>query len=341
MTEDWRLRTAAATALLALIAAGAVPAVAAEPEPPRGVFSAQFDNDLFQGMDQNYTSGARFSYVAPMEPTHPLRPLARALPLVEGDLRVSYALAQKLFTPRDVSQSQPILNDEPYAGYLYVGIGFESEQRGEAGRSILESVELQVGVVGPDAYGEQTQKAAHRLFGAQDPMGWDNQLNNELAINLYYDRAWVGWYGTAIGQPNSGYRIDLSPYVGAALGNVYTYAAAGATLRFGPNLPPSLGPSSIRPGPPGTDYYRPVSEMRWYLFAALEGWAYARNIFLDGNTFTDSQSVDKYPFVGDLRVGLSLQLGRYRFSFSETIGTKQFHGQESNSFGSLSLSYAF
>jgi len=335
------MRTAAGTALLALIAAGFVPAVAAEPEPPLGVFSAQFDNDLFQGTDQNYTSGARFSYVAPMAPSHPLRPLARALHLAEGDLRVSYALAQKIFTPRDVSQTQPILDDEPYAGYLYVGIGIESEQRREAGRSIFDSVELQVGIVGPAALGEQTQKTAHSLFGSEEPMGWDNQLNNEPAINLYYDRAWVGWYGTAVGQPDSGYRMDLSPHVGAALGNVYTYAAAGATLRFGPHLPRSLGPSSIRPGPPGIDYYRPVSDMRWYLFAALDGWAYARNIFLDGNTFTDSQSVDKYPFVGELRMGIAVQYGRYRLTFSEMVGTKQFHGQESNRFGSLNLSYAF
>jgi hypothetical protein len=341
MTEAGKMRTAAGTALLALIAAGFVPAVAAEAEPPRGVFSAQFDNDLFQGTDQNYTSGARFSYVAPMAPSHPLRSFARALPLVEGDLRVSYALAQKIFTPVDVSQTQPIPDDEPYAGYLYVGIGIEAEQRREGGRSILDSVELQVGVVGPAALGEQTQKAAHRLFGSEDPKGWDNQLNNEPAINLYYDRAWVGWYGTAVGPPESGYRIDLSPYVGAALGNVYTYAAAGATLRFGPQLPPSLGPSSIRPGSPGTNYYRPVSDMRWYLFAALEGWAYARNIFLDGNTFTDSQSVDKYPFVGELRLGFTMQLGRYQLTFSESFGTRQFHGQESNRFGTLSLSYAF
>ena len=76
--------------------------------------------------------------MAPMTSSNPLRPLARALPLVEGDLRVSYALAQKFFTPRDVSQTQPILDDEPYAGYLYVGIGIESEQRRDGGRSILE-----------------------------------------------------------------------------------------------------------------------------------------------------------------------------------------------------------
>ena len=334
------MRTTVGAAFLVLSAAGFISAATAE-EPPQGVLSVQFDNDVFTGTDRYYTSGARVSYVTPMAPSHPLRPLARALPLFEGELRISYALAQQLFTPSDVSQSQPIPNDEPYAGYLYAEIGIESEKRRDDGRSILDSAALQIGVVGPHAYGEQTQKAAHKLFGTDDPMGWDNQLNNELAINLYYDRVWVGWYGTGTGQPDSGYRIDLSPNVGAALGNVYTYAAAGATLRFGRNLPPSLGPSSIRPGPPGTNYYKPVPDVRWYLYVDVEGWAVARNIFLDGNTFTQSQSVDKNTLVGELRAGLAVQLGRYRLTYARVSGSKEFCGQVSNRFGALSLSTAF
>jgi hypothetical protein len=340
MTEAGRIRTAARTALLALVAASPVSAAAAEPEPPRGVLTLQIDNDVFAGSDQNYTSGFRIAYAAPMGPSHPLESTARALPLMGGPMRVSYSLGQQLYTPRDISVSQPILTDEPYAGYLYVGIGFESEPPREHAPRILISVELQLGVVGPAALGEQTQQAAHKIFNSDEANGWDNQLKNEPAINLFYDRVWIGWYETRIGEAGR-YRIDLSPHVGAALGNVYTYAAGGATLRFGPNLPASLGPSSIRPGPPGTNYYRPVSDMRWYLFAALEGWAYARNIFLDGNTFTDSQSVDKYPFVGEARVGIAMTLGRYRLAYAQAFRTKQFHGQESNRFGSLSLSYAF
>lgn len=335
------MRRTVGAVVLALTAAGCVPVVAAEPEPPRGVLSVQFDNDYFLDTDQNYTSGFRVSYVTPLAPSHPLRPLARALPLVEGELRASYSLAQKIFTPRDISQTQLITTDQPYAGYLYAGIGFESEKRREDGRRILDSIELQLGVVGPHAYGEEVQKAAHSLFGSDEPMGWDNQLNDELAIQLYFDRVWGGWYGTWIGEKEGNYRIDLSPYVGAALGNVYTHAAAGATLRFGQNLPPHDGPSSIRPGPPGTDYFKPTPDIRWYLFVGLEGRAVAHNIFLDGNTFTDSHSVDKNGLVGELRFGLAVLLGRYRLTYAWVERSKEFHGQVSNRFGALNLSIAF
>lgn len=341
MTEAGRLRTAAGTALLALMAACSVPAAAAEPEPPPGVLTLQIENDVFAGSDQNYTSGFRIAYAAPLGPSHPLESTARALPLMGGPMRYAYSLGQQLYTPRDISASQPILTDEPYAGYLYVGIAIESEPPREHGPRILSSFELQVGIVGPAALGEQTQNAAHKIFNSDEANGWDNQLKNEPTLNLFYDRAWIGWYETRIGQAGSGYRIDLSPHVGAALGTVYTYAAAGATLRFGPNLPASLGPRTLRPGPPGSDYYKTAPNGRWHLFLALEGRAVARNIFLDGNTFTDSQSVDKYSYVGESRVGFAMTLGRYRLAYAQVFRTKQFHGQDPDSFGSVSISTDF
>jgi len=335
------MRTAAGTALLALIAAGSVPAVAAEPEQPPGVLTLQIDNDFFAGSDQNYTSGFRVAYAAPMGPSHSLASIARALPLMGGPVRAAYSLGQQLYTPRDISASQPILTDEPYAGYLYVGIGFESESPREHASRVLASYELQVGVVGPAALGEQTQKAAHEIFNSNEAKGWDNQLKNEPALNLFYDRVWIGRYETRIGEAGSGYRIDLSPHIGAALGNVYTYASGGATLRFGPNLPASLGPRSLRPGPPGSGYYKTAPDARWHLFLSFEGRAVAHNIFLDGNTFTDSQSVDKYPFVGEARVGIAMTLGRYRLTYAQAFRTKQFHGQDPESFGSVSISTDF
>jgi len=198
------MRTAAGAALLALIAAGFVPALAAEPEPPRGVLSLQIDNDLFARSDQNYTSGIRIAYTTPMGSSHPLESSVRALPLFAGPSRVTYSLGQQLYTPRDISASQLITTDEPYAGYLYAGFGIESELPREHGRRILVSFELQVGIVGPTALGKQTQQAAHKIFGSEKANGWDNQLKNEPTINLYYDRVWSGWYETRIGEAGSG-----------------------------------------------------------------------------------------------------------------------------------------
>lgn len=78
------------------------------------------------------------------------------------------------------------------------------------------------------------------------------------------------------------------------------------------------------------------------MFAGLEGRAVLYNIFLDGNAFTDSHSVDKEPFVGDLQAGLVVQWNRFRITYTQIFRTKEFEGQDSGDiFGSLSFSYHF
>jgi hypothetical protein len=67
-----------------------------------------------------------------------------------------------------------------------------------------------------------------------------------------------------------------------------------------------------------------------------------RDIFLDGNTFKDSHSVSKEPFVGDLIVGASLILNRFKISYVQVSRSKEFKKQDSeSSFGSISFSYSF
>jgi len=90
-----------------------------------------------------------------------------------------------------------------------------------------------------------------------------------------------------------GLDADVLPHFGGALGNVFTYGAAGVTLRIGSGLEDDFGPPRIRPSLPGSAYFLPGKGFNWYLFAGLEGRAVLYNIFLDGNTFTDSHSVDK------------------------------------------------
>ena len=53
----------------------------------------------------------------------------------------------------------------------------------------------------------------------------------------------------------------MTPHVGGAVGNVLTYGAAGATLRFGEDLRNDLGgPQRIRPSLPGSAYFDPVEQ---------------------------------------------------------------------------------
>jgi lipid A 3-O-deacylase len=68
----------------------------------------------------------------------------------------------------------------------------------------------------------------------------------------------------------------------------------------------------------------------------------ARNIFLDGNSFKDSASVDKKPVVGDLYFGASLAYERVRLTYAYVIRSKEFDGQDApDKFASLTMTIKF
>ena len=79
----------------------------------------------------------------------------------------------------------------------------------------------------------------------------------------------------------------------------------------------------------------------WYLFAGVDGRAVARNIFLDGNTFRDSHSVDKEIFVGDIQMGIVLTKGDVRLGYTHVFRSREFKTQKESyqQFGAVSLSF--
>jgi hypothetical protein len=138
--------------------------------------------------------------------------------------------------------------------------------------------------------------------------------------------------------------FDIIPEAGASVGNIFTYAAAGAMVRVGFNLTSDYGPPRIQPGQSGSDYYDPDPDggaVSAYLFAGTEGRLVARNIFLDGNSFRAGPSVNKRVGVGDASFGGALRLFRnFRLTYSFTERSKEFTAQEgADKFSSIALSY--
>jgi len=315
----------------------------ASAEDPGPLISIQFENDFFGGgTDRHFTHGTRIEcltkplpWIAKAADKLPWFSSEKALPGPDEALkgRASFSVGQSIFTPEDTKTSELVLDDRPYAGWLYVGFGIVANQ----GSRRYDKLELELGMVGPNSYAEEVQTYWHSLLGLQVPQGWDNQLDNEPGGALYYEQS--RRYDRKALQ---GVTTDVIPYFGGCLGNVYTYAAAGFTVRLGSNLEDDFGPPRIRPSLPGSAFFRAERGFNWYVFAGVEGRAVLYNIFLDGNAFTDSHSVDKKPLVGDAQVGLVLQWNRFRISYTQIFRTKEFYGQDRGDlFGSLSLSSYF
>ncbi|MDB5569613.1 MAG: hypothetical protein JWN93_796, partial [Hyphomicrobiales bacterium] len=238
-------KTLPACALLALaVHAGPCAAIAKEQAGPEDVgnFSLIMENDLFARTDEGYTSGVRASWVTSPAQT-PLWAvnLAKSLPLFAdwGVVRTEYALQQSIFTPRDVKRAIPDPLDRPYAGWLNASFGLI----GEAG-PLLDQLSLSVGVIGPASLAQASQRLVHDIKGIDSPRGWDQQLRNEPTVQLRYQRSWRALAAYAF---ETDYGVDFTPHAGFALGNVYTFANAGATFRIGKDLRQDFGPPRVGP----------------------------------------------------------------------------------------------
>lgn len=301
-----------------------------------GTFNALYENDWFDNSDKHYSSGVQLSWTtAPNSTPGWALSAARVLPFFNqtGDVRTSYAIGQNLYTPSDIRLANPPLTDRPYAGFLYLDLGLSgrSEKR-------LDQLQVLVGVVGPSALGKETQTWIHGLVGGRKPAGWDTQLHDEPAVELTYERS----YKLIAPDAKAGVMFDLEPHFGAAVGTVYDYVNAGAMMRVGFNLPDDYGPLRIEPALPGSNFFAPSASFGAYLFAGVDGRAIARNIFLDGNTWRRSRSVDKKPLVADIQLGAAIAFRRMRIVFTHVIRTKEFTTQQSmDRFGAVSVSVSF
>ena len=328
--------------LTLFLLAAATPAMAQEVRlPPPGADPAAswafvFENDTFAGQDRNYTFGYLFAWrSASHTPPSWMQGLSdRPSLLFPGEsMRWGLAFGQKAWTPANTMLRNPDPTDRPYAAWLYGSIELVSYSQNAFG-----SLELQLGVVGPSALGEQVQNNVHDMLNIQRAMGWDYQLKDEPGVNLVATRQWrfnrpTGWDGISIG---------VVPSVAASLGNVSTYAAAGMMLRFGTELDADFGPPRVRPVSSGSVFYEPTERWGWYVFAGVEGRAVLRDISLDGNTWRESRHVDRETVVGDANAGMALFTPWGRLTASYTVRSKEFTTQtEIAQFGSLSLAVRF
>ncbi len=329
-----------------LLALAAQPAQAQDSDEA-SIVSVQIENDVFTNTDRHYTNGFRATWLSgDLSVPEWTKSINDWIPLLSERRikRVAVSVGQSLFTASDIRDPDPPADERPYAGWLYGSLGFVSLDR-----EFLESWSLDLGVVGPSAVGETTQKTVHRWINSPQPQGWDGQLDNEPGIAFSYQIAWKNPFTG--GQPLSAgleglglgpLEVELIPNAGFTLGNVFTDASVGATVRIGFDLPEDFGPPRIRPAPTGTTYFAFSPDFEVYLFGGVTARAVARNIFLDGNTFSDSRSVDKEPFVGDLQFGIAATWRDYRLAFTNVLRTREFEAQEEpDNFGAITLSARF
>ncbi len=307
-------------------------------------FTMTSENDKFGAdTDRHYTNGAQLNYTRVTDqPGRWVQAIGDALPFVNvgGKTATSYSFGHQIYTPDNAGFTFAQPDDQPFAGFVYGKAGFTTYAPEHT-----DSYELTFGLVGPSAQGEYIQKTYHEAFDFYKPRGWNaGQLKDEPILNLSYVRRNPGilaWNDTVLGKD---WFADVTPHYGFAVGNAYDYVNAGGVVRFGPASARDTEVTGLTvPGLPGsTTFAKGPNWFDWYVFAGFDSRLVARNIFLDGNSFKDSPSVESRPLVGNAVAGVTMLTGKVKTSFALVQETRMFETQgESDLYGAINVGYRF
>lgn len=301
------------------------------------IFDPVFD-ELFNttGKSGHLTWGWRFSYTPNATNPDWLDGMAEALfwPPARWKSRVSYALQQSAYTPNSINADNNFL-DRPYAGYLLANLRLNFERPFRDNLQFIDHLNLGLGLVGPASGGEVVHQAAHSLQG-RSSRNW-NEIDSEPVLVAQYETGFR-WVWEAADWIN----FEVYPHGGFSLGNAYTYLSGGGSLRIGSNLRKDSGAPRMKMIMAGTNFPQPGDYWVWNIFAGLEYRAIAYNIFVDGNTYSDTSRTSSRLYVHDFQLGFELGRGVYRLTLMRVFRSKEFDGQEEgDQFIRLGLSAEF
>jgi hypothetical protein len=148
-------------------------------------FRVYYENDFFTGKDRDYTQGI---YIEKVHPGISHFFLTKLLWRPRNSvLKYGLAIEQDAYTPNYIDRTAIQYGDRPYAAALMAKTFITAI---DPGRKQRITTILSTGVIGPWAGGEQMQRTIHHWIHYTTPVGWHNQLSNDLVLNyqLNYEK---------------------------------------------------------------------------------------------------------------------------------------------------------
>lgn len=294
-----------------------------------------FQNDVFFGRDGGgYTNGVFASIMrvtspgeSSVEPSLLMKPISGWLGLPQATL-ASSALGQIMVTPRDLTMRRPDPTDAPYVGALM----FRSTQV-FVHDDIADMAAVNIGVMGPAAGAEQTQRFIHRIVGADRPEGWDSQVSNKALVGIDRYRAWRFPLGAAEAGKANG---DFVASAGGALGNLETSLGGTVMLRYGVGLERSF-PTVPRVTTRSADPF--VIGRGWFTYAGLSADHLFNHVGISDDVPSGATAqLRKTRFVAVAGIAYGWQHSSLSFSLQSANPLVQSNHQQ-QSYGSVSYSW--
>ncbi|MFQ6601267.1 lipid A deacylase LpxR family protein [Flavobacterium sp. C3NV] len=284
------------------------------------------DNDLYTSSknDMYYTNGLELFY----------RFLSKnENPKINKKI-TEFRVGQYIYNPRFINAEAVTINDRPFTGYLFVEAGrsffYESE-------SVLKT-DFQLGFMGPNALGKETQESFHHIIGYKEVFGWENQLHNAFAVQAHV------MYSKKMFPSKHNDFIDLHFQSEANVGTIFDGVSTGFLTRIGfkkllPIYDSNLHDASVSSVP----QYN-IREFYFYAMPSVNYQFYDATI--EGSMFSNTSPLtfELEPLRFNAEFGLKYRHNNFNMSYSFIYRGRELRDPETNTnsgyfYGSIRFGY--
>ncbi|MNL13850.1 hypothetical protein D3C87_1347700 [compost metagenome] len=284
------------------------------------------DNDLYTSSknDMYYTNGLElfFRYLSKNENEKINKKITE------------FRVGQYIYNPRFINETAVDINDRPFTGYLFA----------EAGRSFFyqsESVlktDFQLGYMGQNAFGRETQESFHHVIGYKKVYGWENQLHNALAVQAHV------MYSKKLFPSKHNDFVDLHFQSEANLGTIFNGVSTGFLARIGFKKLFPIYDSNLHDASVSSQPQLNVREFYFYAMPSINYQFYDATI--EGSMFSDTSPVtfELEPLRFNAEFGLKYRHNNFNISYSFLYRGRELKDPETNTnsgyfYGSIRLGF--
>ncbi|MCB7482093.1 lipid A deacylase LpxR family protein [Christiangramia sediminis] len=283
-------------------------------------FRFNYDNDYFSGTDENYTQGYSLELVAPFLEKNPVNYLF----LIPENSKVKYGLTIEHigFTAPNIGSPEIQFGDRPFAAAIMLkSFAITTDT---LARSRLTS-SLNLGLIGPGAFGKEMQVGIHEITGNTIPQGWRNQIRNDVVINyeLAYEKQLF----------RAGDYVSLQSNSTARVGTLFTNASIGLNTNIG--LINSAFSVNNR-----------KSKFQLYGYSQVLGNLIGYDATLQGGVFNKDSpytipAEEITRLTGQFNYGFILKTRTLYFEYSRTVLTREFDAGSPTKWGGIKIGFTF
>lgn len=283
-------------------------------------FRFNYDNDYFSSTDKNYTQGYNFELVTPFFKKNPLNILF--LKPSNSEYKYGLSIEHIGYTPDNIKSPEIQYGDRPFAASIMLKSFLITTDTVQKSRLVSS---LNLGLIGPGAFGKEMQVAIHQATGNTIPQGWQNQIKNDVVLNyeINYEKQLLRYKNF----------FSLNSNTNMRLGTLFTNASVGLNATIGIINSPFTSVKN-------------KNRFQLYIYSQPVFTAIGYDATLQGGIFNkkspytiSSNSIER--FVAQHNYGIVLQTKTLYFEYSRVAITREYDLGTAAKWGGIKIGFKF